>query len=250
MRKGIEWRLYGKIRPMMPEIMKVAAMKRFLPLLLLVLLSACSPQGKTGTVKLASPPPDTIVYSSAVTVAGVAEGVNAGGFIITLTDATGAVLARRTAPEHDLPFSYELIHGYSGEPTSATLTITAADAPDDPPYASVQIMLAALAHRPEGTYAYIISPEAGDEIGGDKIEVHGRISGVSAPSFAVELLNSNGTIIDSVIVTLPASYIADDLPWRAELNPKEETGSAILQIIGPDGAPIHSVPVVLSTAAG
>lgn len=217
---------------------------------LVLLLAGCAPQGKTGSIVLQSPPDGAIIYSSALTVAGTAAGVNSGGFIITVTDETGAVLTRKDAPDRDAPFSYELIHGYSGQPAVVTITLTAADAPEEPPYATTQVMLASLEHRPEGAYLDVLAPLQGEELGGDEITVHGRASGLAAPTFTVELVGSDGAVIASQVVTLPPSYIADDLPWQAMLKPAATTGSALIRISAPDGAVLATVPVVLSAAAG
>src|SRR5690606_12946870 len=162
----------------------------------MVILAACTPQGKTGTIRLDSPPDGAIVYSSALTVAGEAQGVNSGGFIVTVTDEAGEVIARRSAPERDSAFSFEMIHGYSGVPAPALLTVTAADAPDDPPYVTRTFTLAALQHRPEGAYSDVLTPQMGDEIGGDEIEVRGRASGLETRAFKVAGVGGDGAVID------------------------------------------------------
>lgn len=215
-----------------------------------VLLAACAPQGKTGTITLDSPPDGAIVYSSALTVAGTAQGINSGGFTVTVTDASGAVIARHHAPERDAAFSFEMIHGYSGEPSNVTITVTAADAPDDPPYMTRTVTLAAPQHRPEGVYVDVLTPQMGDEIGGDEIDVRGRTSGLADRAFTVELVGGDGAVIDSAEVVLPPGYITDDLPWQAVIDPGEATGSAILRVTGKDGTEYALVPVVLSAAAG
>lgn len=215
-----------------------------------VMLAACAPQGKTGTVTLDAPPDDTIVYSSALTVAGTTQGINSGGLIVTVTDAAGGVIARHTVVERDAAFMFEMIHGYSGEPMPVTLTVSAADAPDDPPYMTRHVTLAAMAHRPEGVYVDVLTPQLGDEMGGDAIDVRGRASGLEDRAFRVELVGGDGAVIDAVEVGLPAGYVADDMPWRAALNPGDATGSAIVRVVGRDGTVFTLVPVVLSSAAG
>ena len=224
--------------------------RSILVLWIVVILAGCAPQGKTGTVTLDSPPDDAIIYSSALTVAGIAQGVNSGGFIATVTDASGAVIARHNTSERDSAFSFEMIHGYSGEPAPVTLTVTAADAPDDPPYVTRMVTLAALDHRPEGVYVDVLTPQMGDEIGGDEIDVRGRASGLEDRAFIVELIGGDGAVIDSVEVVLPPGYITDDLPWQAAIDPGEATGSAILRVAGSDGTEFALIPVVLSAAAG
>jgi hypothetical protein len=224
--------------------------RSILLLWVVVILAACAPQGKTGTVTLDSPPDGAIVYSSALTVAGTTQGVNNGGFVAILTDASGAVIARHNAPERDSDFSFEMIHGYSGQPTTVTLTVIAADAPDDPPYLTRSVTLAALAHRPEGVYVDVLTPQMGDEIGGDEFDVRGRSSGLEDRAFMVELVGGDGAVIDAVEVVLPPGYVTDDLPWQAVIDPGEATGSAIVRVIGRDGTEYGLVPVVLSAAAG
>jgi hypothetical protein len=215
-----------------------------------VLLAGCAPQGKTGTVTLDSPPDGAIIYSSALTVAGTAQGVNSGGFIVTVTDSAGRVIARKAAADRDSAFEYELVHGYSGEPIPVSVTVTDADAPADPPYATRSITLASIEHRPDGIYVDVLAPQLGDEIGGDEIQVHGRASGLAERTFTVELVGGDGAVITSAAVTLPPGYVADDLPWSAALQPGEATGSALVRVVAPDGAELSIVPVVLSQAAG
>jgi hypothetical protein len=224
--------------------------RSILLLWIVVIMAACTPQGKTGTITLESPPDDAIVYSSALTVAGTAQGVNSGGFIVTVTDASGAVIARHNAAERDAAFSFEMIHGYNGEPTPVTLTVSAADAPDDPPYLTRAFTLAGMDHRPEGFYVDILTPQMGDEIGGDEIEVRGRASGLEDRSFTVELVGGDGAVIDSADIVLPPGYVADDLPWQAALDPGDTTGSAIVRVVDSDGTEYALIPVVLSAAAG
>ena len=215
-----------------------------------VMLAACTPQGKTGTIMLDSPPDGAIIYSSTLAVSGTAQGINSGGFITTVTDASGAVIARHQAAERDRPFLFEMVHGYSGEPAPVTLTVTAADAPDDPPYVTRTFTLAAMEHRPEGVYVDILTPQMGDEIGGDEIDVRGRMSGLEDRRFTVELVGGDGAVIDEAEILLPPGYIADDLPWQAVLNPGEATGSAIVRVTGSDGTEYGLIPVVLSAAEG
>lgn len=217
---------------------------------IVVILAACAPQGKTGTITLDSPPDGAIIYSSALTVAGTAQGINSGGFIVTLADASGAVIARHNAAERDTTFSFEMIHGYNGEPVPVLLKVTAADAPDDPAYVTRAVTLAAMDHRPEGVYIDVLTPQMGDETGGDEIDVRGRASGLESRAFSVELIGGDGVLVDAVEVLLPPGYIADDLPWQAALNPGEATGSAIVRVIGSDGTEYALIPVVLSSAAG
>ncbi len=233
------------------KIRKTPAVKPLLQLVLLsLILTGCAPQGKTGQITLVSPPDGAIIYSSALTISGTAQGINGGGFIITVSDATGGLLTQKTALERDSAFNYELLHGYSGEPTAVTVRLTAADAPNDPPYATVYVTLASLEHRPEGVYVDISTPGLGDEIGGDVIAVQGRASGLQDPAFSVELVGSDGAVIDSVQITLPPSYIADDLPWSTALSPGATTGSAIIRVMAADGTQLAFVPVILSSAAG
>lgn len=224
--------------------------RSILLLWVMVILAGCAPQGKTGSITLDSPPDGAIIYSSVLTVAGTAQGINSGGFIATVTDASGAVIARHNAAERDSAFSFEMIHGYNGEPTPVTLTVTAADAPNDPPYVTRAVTLAAMAHRPEGSYVDVLTPQMGDEIGGDEIDVRGRASGLEDRTFTVELVGGDGAVIDSAAIVLPAGYVTDDLPWQAVLDPGEATGSAIVRVAGSDGTEYALIPVVLSAAAG
>lgn len=224
--------------------------RSILLLWVVVITAACAPQGKTGTITLDSPPDGAIIYSSALTVAGTAQGVNSGGFIVAVADASGAVIARHNAPERDAAFSFEMIHGYNGEPAPVTLKVTAADAPDDPAYLTRAFTLAGMEHRPEGVFVDVLTPQMGDEIGGDEIDVRGRASGLEDRAFTVELVGGDGAVIDSAEVVLPPGYIADDLPWQAVLNPGETTGSAIVRVVDSDGTEYGLVPVVLSSAAG
>ncbi|MBK9124507.1 MAG: hypothetical protein IPM16_15515 [Chloroflexi bacterium] len=217
---------------------------------LTLMLPACAPQGKTGAVTLVSPPNGTVIYSSVVTVAGDAQGVNSGGLIVTVAVADGVVLTQQAVDARDGGFEIELVHPYAGPPTEATVSITAADAPDDPPYATASVTLASIEHRPEGTYIDVAVPQPGDEVGGDEIGVQGRASGLSERTFSVVLVGDDGAEIDRAEVTLPPSYLADELPWQAALTPGGATGSVLVQIITAQGDVLHTIPVILSGAAG
>lgn len=219
-------------------------------LVLVALLSACTPQGKSGEVALISPPDGTVIYSSVVTVAGEARGINRGGLIITVTGADGVVLTQQTLAVREGGFEVELIHPYVGPPIEANVSITAADAPGDAPYATASVTLASIEHRPEGAYVDVAVPQPGDEVGGDEIGVQGRASGLSERAFSVVLIGDNGAEIDRAEVLLPPSYVADELPWQAALSPGSAAGSALVQIVSSQGDVLHTIPVVLSGAAG
>lgn len=218
---------------------------------LIMLLSACTSQGKTGEVTLVSPPDGSVIYSSVVTVAGEAQGINSGGLIVTVTDADGTILTRQTLAVREGGFEVELVHPYAGPPVEARVSITAADAPDDPPYTVASVILASIEHRPEGTYIDVAVPQPGDEVGGDEIGIQGRVSGLRGErTFSVVLVGSDGAEIDRAVVTLPPAYFADELPWQAALTPGSATGSVLVQIVSAAGDVLVTIPVTLSGAAG
>jgi len=111
-------------------------------------------------------------------------------------------------------------------------------------------ILATAAERPDGVYVDVLAPQPGDEAGGDLIGVSGRASGVVGGALTVELSDSNAQIIDTRTITLQTTNLLDDVPWLANLKPRDAKGNAIIRIKGADGTLYQTIPVILSSAAG
>lgn len=221
----------------------------FLLLSMSLVLTACG-GGGSNIVTLSSPANTSVIYASSVYVAGTTNSNDALLIQLVLLDETILTETRLNNPQGE--FSTEIIHGYEGDPGEVLVRVLPADA--DPTaeqiiLAETSILLASIEHRPEGAFADVLTPQAGDNIGGDRIEVTGRASGIENREFTVELVSSNGDVIDTQTVMLSSPYAVDDVPWRAELSLNTFTGSALIKVNFSDDLQVD-VPVVISSAAG
>lgn len=239
---------------------------RVVMILLVAGLSACGGGGATttddaaqttlsGAVTLNNPPDGTVIYASTLYAAGTSADLPGSRFLLRLEDAEGASIAETNVMTGDEgAWSVELVHGYTGDPTEATLLAlpvpdsATGEAPDGQ-YAAVTLLLSGIEHRPEGMYLDIAFPTDGAEAGGDLIQVEGRLSGMGG-ALTVELVGSDGAVLDSKTVDIANPYQVDDLPWSAELAPGEFTGSAVINVRLADSELADSVPIILSSAAG
>lgn len=221
-------------------------------------LGACagapgSPPVRVIEVTLTSPPDTAVLYTSAALVAGTAQGATDGDrLMLSLLTDDGEALAQAQATVTGGAFAVEIVHGYSGTALPLTVAVHPLDAdPADPTtrYAAASVLLASLEHRPDGVFADILAPEDGAPVGGDLVEVLGRVSGIVERSFEVALLADDGTPLDTRRVHLPSPYPLDDLPWRAELTTGGYTGNAVIVARLSDDLTL-SVPVVIGQVAG
>lgn len=246
---------------------------RVLTLLFIVGLSACgggdgttnngttAPQTLTGSVVLMNPPDSTVIYASTLYVAGTSADLPGSRFLLRLADSEGASIAETTvtagddgAGASDGAWTVELVHGYTGDPTEATLLalpVPDAGTGESPAgqYAAVTLLLSGIEHRPEGMYLDILFPTEGAEAGGDFIQVDGRISGMGG-ALTVELVGSDGATLDTKTVEITNPYQVDDIPWSAELAPGEFVGSAVINVRLADSELSDAVPIILTSAAG
>lgn len=207
----------------------------------------------TLTVTLETPAPGAVVYASTLTVTGRTEGFASAVWVEAVPLEPSATFTgyREAAPLVDGRFTLQFIPAYDGVPVPMAVRVYAVtDAERQTPKAEAEFTLASSAERPDGVYVDVLSPQTGDEAGGDLIRVEGRASGVPSGALVVELVDSNGQTLDSQTVTLRAANLLDDVPWQAALNPGEVAGSAIINVRGADGTPYQTVPVTLSAAAG
>lgn len=239
---------------------------RVLMLFLIVGLTACggdgttnngtaAPQTLTGTVALTNPPDSTVIYASTLYAAGTSSDLPGSRFLLRLTDNEGASIAETTVMAgDDGTWTVELVHGYTGDPTEATLLAlpvpdaATGEAPTGQ-YAAVTLLLSGIEHRPEGMYLDILFPTDGAEAGGDFIQVDGRISGMGG-ALTVELVGSDGATLDSKTIEITNPYQVDDIPWSAELAPGEFVGSAVINVRLADSELFDAVPIILTSAAG
>lgn len=216
-----------------------------------VLISACGASGgDSNAVTLTSPVNTSVIYASSVYIAGTANGT--GDLLVQLILPDETVLTETRINNPDGEFSTEVIHGYDGDPSEVLVRVLPADTDttEEPTLlAESSILLASIENRPEGAFADVLSPQPGDNVGGDRVEVFGRASGIENREFTVELMSSNGDVIDTQTVTLSSPYAIDDVPWRTELSLNEFTGSALIKVNFSDELQVD-VPVDISSAAG
>ncbi len=207
-------------------------------------LSACS--SERGAVTLRYPTQGAIIYSPALYVAGSAQGVD--GVRVRITSAEGLLTETTLRPVPE-SWSVELVHGYSGVPLAVTLSVLALGEDTQDAYATLDLTLAALGHRPEGAFAYVVTPQDGDSMGGDSIMVSGRASGRTTYAITVTLVKPDGTALDTQSVTVETPYPYDELGWEVTLTPHDYVGEALLIVDYGDGQS-ERISITLSTAAG
>jgi hypothetical protein len=207
-----------------------------------------SSEGETlGGVTLTHPPDGAVVYSSVLNVGGGADANAPDSLLVRVVNLDGEMIAETATAVEDGVWDLELVHGYSGDPTEAIVEVRPASDPDSGVYASAEIVLSSLPHRPEGVSGSIDSPPEGVEMGGDVLPVSGRVSGVN--DFIVELVGSDGTVLDSQTVALRGAYEINDLPWAVDLTTQDYTGSALIRATFAEDIEVIR-PIVLTSAAG
>lgn len=207
----------------------------------------------TLTVTLESPATGTVVYASTLTISGRTEGVADAVLIVVepVQPSPTFIGYNDTARVIDGKFNTQLIPAYDGPPVEMVVRVYGVnDSERQTVKAESTLILASIADRPEGVYVDVLSPQVSDGVGGDEIGVNGRASGVPDGTLIIELVNSNGGVVDTQTLILPVSNLLDDVPWSIGLKPASTTGNAIVRITGADGTIYHNIPVVVSEAAG
>lgn len=207
----------------------------------------------TLVVTLETPAAGTVVYTSTLTVSGQTEGVASAVMVWVQPVQTTPTFTGYTdvAPVVDGRFSVQFIPAYDGPPLEMVVRVYAMnDEQRATPKAESQFILASVAERPEGTYVDVLTPQTSDEVGGDEIGVSGRASGVPDETLIVTLTDSNGVTIDTQTIQLPVTNALDDVPWAVGLKPGATIGNAVIRVSGTDGTLYHTIPVIVSTAAG
>lgn len=208
------------------------------------ILAACG--GGRGTVTLTSYTADAVIYSPSLYVSGNAQGVD--GLRLQLTSADGLLTETTLRPVPE-SWSVELVHGYSGDPLPVTLSVLPLVDDGQGAYTMASLTLAALEHRPEGAFAYVVMPQEGDSMGGDSIVVSGRASGQTAYAITVTLAERDGAVLDTQSIAFETPYPHDELGWQVTLNPRAFVGDAVLNVDYGDGQS-ERISITLNAAAG
>lgn len=226
-------------------MMKTLTVRVMVWVLVAWVLVACADGGR-GTVTLTSRTEGAVVYSAALYVAGNAQGVD--GLRLQLINADGLLTETTLQPVAE-SWSVELVHGYSGDPMPVTLSVWPLVSDGQAAYISASLTLASLEHRPEGAFAYVVTPQEGDSMGGDSIIVSGRASGQMAYAITVTLADSGGAVLDTQTDSFETPYPQDELGWQVTLSPREYVGDAVL-IVDYGGGQSERITITLSAAAG
>jgi hypothetical protein len=219
--------------------------------ILLLLIAACGPTvPPIGVIALTYPPANSTIYSDLLTVSGTLSDAPTQAIRVEVIDAAGEIRAHATAMITAGEWTLTLPLPAVSQPEAYQVEIVAGDAPfpqrsaDTAIFASQTVVRAPLGERIDEPIM-TIDLEAGTAIGGDTIPVNGRVSGWSA--FTVELVDSSGVMRSSQAITLPNRL--DEVAWSVALAPGSATGSALIRVMS-DGAPILTVPIVLTSSAG
>jgi len=240
-------------------------LKSLLFLLSILLLSACGgttdgastqPTATpmlTGSIDILYPQTGTIVYAESLYLSGTVADVEQLTFTLQVIGADEQIIAQTNVDTPAGDWQIELIHGYTGEPTEAT--IRAIPLTGDGIYDSASIIISANSYRPEGVFGSIITPGDGDIVGGDMLLVEGSVSGVFEGTFQLALINAAGTMIDEQTITAFNPYFIDEVPYQAELATNAYTGPATIRayaLSADDGSeiPLGSVSITIESSAG
>lgn len=230
-------------------------MRQHLRLMLLIwplVLTACAGPASSpldGRVTLTGPPDGAVIYASALRVSGTLADVDEKVLLVRLSDPDATVISEASVNAEAGDWAIELVHDYSGEPVEVLVEVLPADAPDAGVMAAASILMAGLEHRPDGAFGDVIFPNQGTAVGGDQIVVTGRASGLPDQTFTVELVASDGTVLDSQTVTLAGPFALDDLPWQVDLSLTDYTGNAVVTVRFSDEL-TETIAVLVTDAAG
>jgi hypothetical protein len=212
---------------------------RLMLIILILLLAACSPAAVpqpalttapaqlNGNVSLVSPEAGSIIYAEVLYLNGTADGLAEDWFRLRLVDTDGRVVAQTPVSAGVGNWRVSLVHGYDGEPVE--VTIMAVPVRGEGVYSASTIVLAGLGYRPEGVFGRVTQPEVGDRVGGDVIEIRGRVSGVPGRRLTLRLVAADGTLLDSREIDPANPGLVDDVPWRGQVATRGYTGAAAVE---------------------
>jgi len=207
---------------------------------------------QTSSVTIEYPRNGSIIYGETLHISGTA-GENASTFRLSVADIEGNTLAETTLDAEAGTWNVELPHGYSGDPTEVTLKALPTT-PDEntTAYDTRVILLTDISHRQEGVFGSLLFPTNGTQVGGEMLQVSGRISGTDA--ITVEWHDDSNTVRESLTVPVTNPNLLDDVPWQAELTFGNYTGQAIIlaKVMDTDDNEIEigEVRVTVTRAAG
>jgi len=185
----------------------------------------------TLSVMLNTPTRGAVVYDSILTVSGQTEGVgNAVMIYVEPSQASPTFPGYSYASEVvDGRFSVDFIPAYNGSPLEMVVRVYGVnDVARETLKAESVFVLATSDERPDGVYVDVLTPQPGDEVGGDVIGVSGRASGIMGGVLTVTLVDSNAVVMDTQTVTLQVVNLLDDVPWQANLKPADGKRNAII----------------------
>jgi hypothetical protein len=119
-------------------------------------------------------------------------------------------------------------------------------------YDTALVTLAHQSYRPADLRGSITTPADDESISGSAILVSGTASGIFENTFTVNLIDADGNIINSEIVTVMNPYFIDEVPFSLELATNGYTGPAEIRAFtesAADGSEIliGSVEVTISS---
>lgn len=234
----------------------------YIVLAVIILVSACSSNETdsegfteptptfevgTATVDIITPPTGTIIYAESIRITGEVMG-NPQRFTIRLVTPDEQTLVETSVDSQPGPWQTELVHGYTGTPTEVEVVAVGTDGSI---LDTATLLLSDVSNRPEGNFATIDLPLDGDTVGGDTIPVQGRASGIEDGQLVLQLVDSANSVIDSEMLNLANPFVIDDVPWRADLERGDATGSATIRLLSADETnEFDRIAVTLSEAAG
>lgn len=238
---------------------------RILFALFMVMLAACSPSQNTSTqtgasgsasmeearVLVQSPADGSVIYAELLYAAGIVQHEAQAGFRLLLVDAAENTLAETIIyPDDNANWRVELPHQYQGEPSEMTLISLPLDAESAEGYSTTPLIVAGLAHRPEGTFGSIRLPHDGLTVGGESLLVEGTISGVGDVPVRIQLIpNNDPRPLDSAVVESSSPYALDETLWRIELSTAFYIGPARLVLVT-DDVILAEIGITITEAAG
>ena len=241
--------------------MKISTAHLWPLVLIILLLAACGGDSDSegfanptatfeagaATVNITAPPSGSIIYAESIRISGEVLG-SPQAFSIRLLTPDEQVITETDVDAQPGEWQVELVHGFTGTPTEVEIMATGADGTV---LDTSTVLLSDVSNRPEGSIATITLPLDGDTVGGDVIPVQGRASGIEGGLLTLQLVDSADNVIDSETMNLLNPFVIDDVPWQADLERRDATGSATIRLLSADEAnEFDRVAVTLSEAAG
>lgn len=202
-------------------------------------------------VEIDHPTDGTIIYSETLFATGrVSE--TAQQFNLELVNIDGNVINSITVDSQPGAWEREFVHGYTGEPSEFILRAVPTN-PDNTfqIYDSAAILLADISKRPDGIYGSITQPINGAQVGGDMIQITGRVSGTDQVNIVV--ITDTGETLDTKAAELVNPYLLDEVSWNAEITLGDYIGQATLHAVAvstDDEVEIGAIDLSIGAAAG